>query len=87
MVVKSRRHVINTVYIRNDQADDLLLLGRAQMQLANGNSVDSEFVGRMKISEPSGDNPRVQYYTIFGVCLPQPRAGRSQLTRTRTPLL
>jgi hypothetical protein len=86
-VVKSRKHFINKVYSCNARADDLLLLGRAQMHLANGNDVDGEFAGRMEISEPSGDNPRVHYYAVWGVGPPQPRVGCSKLTRPRTPLL
>jgi hypothetical protein len=66
-VVKSRRHELAKVYVCNDQADDLLLIGKVDMVFRNGREVSEEFVGRVVVTEGNTESARVKLYQVWSV--------------------
>jgi hypothetical protein len=64
-VVKKRRHSVKRVYVHNTECPDLMLLGRVEMTVADGQCVDVEFTARM-LAE-SVPPARLKSYQVWAV--------------------
>lgn len=69
-VVKSRKHWIDKVYAANAQGSDLMCFGRVHMDLVNGKDLESAFACRFKIRAADGNDPQVEFFTVWAVRLP-----------------
>jgi hypothetical protein len=51
----SRGHQIDGVYIGNEEATDIVVLGKFELNLKDGNSVSTEFTARFVVRGQEGD--------------------------------
>jgi hypothetical protein len=63
----SRKHILLKVYSCNENADDLLCISHADMELKNGQAVSQDFTCRFQIADPQGESPKIQSYNIWAV--------------------
>jgi len=61
----SRKHILLKVYSCNENADDLLCISHAGMELKNGQAVSQDFTCRFQIADPQGESPKIQSYNIW----------------------
>ncbi|KAI9836765.1 MAG: hypothetical protein M1819_000930 [Sarea resinae] len=66
-VIETRRHEILKAYVADLEGRDVMLIGKVQMGLRNGKTVDSEFTARMVVDEASDESgsPRLSYSQVW----------------------
>jgi hypothetical protein len=83
-VVTARRHDISKVYASDAEGTDLLMIGKMDATVPNGNVAEVSFVGRF-VTEKTNGGLRVKLYQAWSVSQsreePKLWAG-SKLTRT-----
>lgn len=70
-VITKRRHEILKVFVADSAGTDLMVLGKVTVGLKNGQSLTSDFAGRVIIQRSGSNRPMVQYYQPIVVCLLQ----------------
>jgi len=73
-VVASRLHKIKKVYTCNDDASDLLFIGRAKMALTNGKYLEGDFIGRAQYENFNSPDIKMKYFQVWGDSGPVIRA-------------
>lgn len=65
--VSFRRHELLKVFAGDEMCEDLMFLCRVSMSFRNGSELDMEFAGRLKISGPKTDTPKLKLYQVWAV--------------------
>jgi hypothetical protein len=65
--VASRLHKIKKVYTCNDDASDLLFIGRAKMTLINGKYLEGDFIGRAVYENLNSSDIKMKHFQVWGV--------------------
>jgi len=73
-VVASRDHKIRKVYTCNDDASDLLFIGRAKMTLINGKYIEGDFIGRAIYQNFNSPDVKMKHFQVWGDSGPVIRA-------------
>jgi len=63
-VVKKRRHEVVRVYSRDAEGKDVLLIGTAEMGLANGKEIKGDFTARMVFADDNGTE-KLKLYQVW----------------------
>ena len=66
-VIRRRRHEVLKVYVADDEATDLVILGKVTAELNNGRSVASDFAARLVLESAGTGRPMVKRYQVFVV--------------------
>ncbi|KAI8939892.1 hypothetical protein NX059_003621 [Plenodomus lindquistii] len=64
-VIKKRRHTVRTVYIHDPECSDLMLIGDAEMGLADARSVNMQFTARIITGGDASSAPRIKMYQVW----------------------
>jgi len=65
-VVTSREHKIRKVYTCNDDASDLMMIGKAKMGLMNGKHLEGDFLARAVYENINSPDIKMSYFQVWG---------------------
>ena len=67
--VKTHKHILSKVYTINDEATDIIVLGKVQDTLDDGTSTELSFTVQAIFASTAGDTAKALHWQMWTVCL------------------
>ncbi len=67
--ISARHHTIQSVFVRDKEGLDLVVLGQVRMDFRNGKTVEQEFAGHLVVdaATKAAGSPRLELMQVFAV--------------------